>query len=553
MQSTLSILALSVFSAFFGVQAASYSQINRRSYHSTPSYSHEQPKAYTPKVEAYHPKKVYTPKVKAYHPKKAYTPKAEAYHPKQAYTPKVEAYHPKKVYTSKVEAYHPKKVYAPKVEAYNPKKVYAPKVEVYQPKQEVYTPKVEAYQPKQVYTPKVEAYQPKQEVYTPKVEAYQPKQEVYKPEPVKASYSPKPYVAKKPAYVKANSPDTIFVTKVTVSKPRVGIEPAPSHQVGLVGGGDLPTLGFSLFEANPGVGTIPALVVVEGPALGPKSYAQALVVIWGPQLGTPFLIKFFGLKRACQASPKMVIKLGKAKTPEAKPARTNGHPSQDGPSKSQITVPETPKNDHEAANQTAEPEMPSLDTQIALEECPEAPACDQTPVDKTKAFNYYHPPNASFDPVHFTEYPANPDHKPWTLEDLQWYTRPNALKEPYQIVCDSKAITIYPLIFSRKYNNPAAYLVPMELPPTPKPTISTPPTSDATGHSIQFLGVLYLVLTGLINSALLAAGPWAVAGKALSYLVKLGPIIWWDMTVPALTPPSPSGTSQYSWYPDNFS
>ncbi|KAJ9067944.1 hypothetical protein DSO57_1033761 [Entomophthora muscae] len=81
----------------------------------------------------------------------------------------------------------------------------------------------------------------------------------------------------------------------------------------------------------------------------------------------------------------------------------------------------------------------------------------------------------------------------------------------------------------------------MEPPPTPKPTISTPFTSYASGQSSQFLGVLYLALTGLIDSALPAAGPWAVAGKALSYLVKLGPIIWWAMPVPALTPPSPAG------------
>ncbi|KAJ9057258.1 hypothetical protein DSO57_1024364 [Entomophthora muscae] len=89
----------------------------------------------------------------------------------------------------------------------------------------------------------------------------------------------------------------------------------------------------------------------------------------------------------------------------------------------------------------------------------------------------------------------------------------------------------------------------MEPPPTPKPTISSP-TSDATGQSSQFLGVLYLALTRLIDSALPAAGPWAVAGKALSYLLKLSPIIWWAMPVPALTPPSPAGAPQYSWYPD---
>ncbi|KAJ9080088.1 hypothetical protein DSO57_1028773 [Entomophthora muscae] len=174
----------------------------------------------------------------------------------------------------------------------------------------------------------------------------------------------------------------------------------------------------------------------------------------------------------------------------------------------------------------------------------------QTPVDKTKAFDCYCPPNAPFGPVYFTEYPPNPDHKLWTLEDLQWYTRPNTPKEPYQIVCDSKAITIYPLIFNRMYNNPAAYLVPMKPPLTPKPIISIPPTSDATGQSSQFLGVLYLALTGLIDSVLPVAGPWAVAVKALSYLVNLGPIIWWAILVPALTPLLPAGAPQYYWYPD---
>ncbi|KAJ9078993.1 hypothetical protein DSO57_1001206 [Entomophthora muscae] len=53
--------------------------------------------------------------------------------------------------------------------------------------------------------------------------------------------------------------------------PQAGIEPAPSHQAGLAGGGDLPTPGFLLFEENPGAETIPALVVAEGPAWAPKA------------------------------------------------------------------------------------------------------------------------------------------------------------------------------------------------------------------------------------------------------------------------------------------
>ncbi|KAJ9089417.1 hypothetical protein DSO57_1013355 [Entomophthora muscae] len=93
-------------------------------------------------------------------------------------------------------------------------------------------------------------------------------------------------------------------------------------------------------------------------------------------------------------------------------------------------------------------------------------------------------------------------------------------------------------------------LVPHGTAPNTQTNYLNPPTSDATGQSSQFLGVLYLALTGLIDSALPAAGPWAVAEKALSYLVKLGPIIWWAMSVPALTPPSPDGALRYSWYPD---
>ncbi|KAJ9057347.1 hypothetical protein DSO57_1023653 [Entomophthora muscae] len=83
----------------------------------------------------------------------------------------------------------------------------------------------------------------------------------------------------------------------------------------------------------------------------------------------------------------------------------------------------------------------------------------------------------------------------------------------------------------------------MKPPLTPKPTISNPPTSDTTDQSSQFLEVLYLELTGLIDSAFQAAGPWAVSGKTLSYLVKLGPIIWWAMPVPASASPSPERAS----------
>ncbi|KAJ9088269.1 hypothetical protein DSO57_1024736 [Entomophthora muscae] len=153
--------------------------------------------------------------------------------------------------------------------------------------------------------------------------------------------------------------------------PQAGVKPAPSRQAGRAGGRDLSAPEFALKSKNPGAGTIPALVAASGPVLGPKSYTQALVGLAGPGEAN------FSCPECLSSQSKNGDKIGKIPmTPEAKPARTNDQPSQDGPSKSQTTVPENPKNDHEAANQTAEPAMPSLATQIAPEESLEELACE---------------------------------------------------------------------------------------------------------------------------------------------------------------------------------
>ncbi|KAJ9051743.1 hypothetical protein DSO57_1002006 [Entomophthora muscae] len=42
-------------------------------------------------------------------------------------------------------------------------------------------------------------------------------------------------------------------------------------------------------------------------------------------------------------------------------------------------------------------------------------------------------------------------------------------------------------------------------------------------------GVMYITLTGLIDSMVPTSGPWAILGKLLSYIVKLAPILWWAL------------------------
>ncbi|KAJ9072526.1 hypothetical protein DSO57_1026558 [Entomophthora muscae] len=45
----------------------------------------------------------------------------------------------------------------------------------------------------------------------------------------------------------------------------------------------------------------------------------------------------------------------------------------------------------------------------------------------------------------------------------------------------------------------------------------------------RYLGVMYITLTGLINSMVSSRGPWALLGKLLLYIVKLAPILKWAL------------------------
>ncbi|KAJ9058040.1 hypothetical protein DSO57_1016562 [Entomophthora muscae] len=78
----------------------------------------------------------------------------------------------------------------------------------------------------------------------------------------------------------------------------------------------------------------------------------------------------------------------------------------------------------------------------------------------------------------------------------------------------------------------------MTLPLTPRP--NCPQESIAANESAftQIFGVMYITLTGLIDSTVLASGPWALLGKLLSYIVKLAPILWWAL------PARPAGRLQ---------
>ncbi|KAJ9087005.1 hypothetical protein DSO57_1037578 [Entomophthora muscae] len=69
--------------------------------------------------------------------------------------------------------------------------------------------------------------------------------------------------------------------------------------------------------------------------------------------------------------------------------------------------------------------------------------------------------------------------------------------------------------------------------------------------STQIFGVMYITLTGLIDSMVPTSRPWAVLGKLLSYIVKLAPILWWALPAgPVGCLPASSQEPPTGWFPD---
>ncbi|KAJ9069574.1 hypothetical protein DSO57_1017205 [Entomophthora muscae] len=57
-------------------------------------------------------------------------------------------------------------------------------------------------------------------------------------------------------------------------------------------------------------------------------------------------------------------------------------------------------------------------------------------------------------------------------------------------------------------------------------------------HTNKLFGIVYITLTGVIDTIVPAAGPWSWVGKSMSYLIKLAPILWWAL-------PTQSATCQF--------
>ncbi|KAJ9076658.1 hypothetical protein DSO57_1023986 [Entomophthora muscae] len=78
------------------------------------------------------------------------------------------------------------------------------------------------------------------------------------------------------------------------------------------------------------------------------------------------------------------------------------------------------------------------------------------------------------------------------------------------------------------------------------------PTAAET-KSTQLFGVLYITLTGMVDTMVLNSGPWSLLGQSVSYIIKLAPILWWALpSGPAVFRPKPTNASTYAWLPEIY-
>ncbi|KAJ9052349.1 hypothetical protein DSO57_1035096 [Entomophthora muscae] len=77
----------------------------------------------------------------------------------------------------------------------------------------------------------------------------------------------------------------------------------------------------------------------------------------------------------------------------------------------------------------------------------------------------------------------------------------------------------------------------MTPPLTPQPDRLLEPTAAAETTSTQLFGVLYITLTGLLDSVVPNSGPWSLLGRSVSYIINL-----------ATPHPKPSNASTYNWF-----
>ncbi|KAJ9090498.1 hypothetical protein DSO57_1001956 [Entomophthora muscae] len=165
----------------------------------------------------------------------------------------------------------------------------------------------------------------------------------------------------------------------------------------------------------------------------------------------------------------------------------------------------------------------------------------------------YRPLGVPFGPVHFTEYPPNLAYSEYKLETILIADPLARTREAKYIGRKGKWYKRLPRLFKDKYNYLPAYFIPMTPPLTPQPNCPLEPTAAAETTSTQLFGILYITLTGLVDSVVPNSRPWSLLRRSVSYITKLAPILWWALPAGLTAPhPKPSNAPTYDWLPESL-
>ncbi|KAJ9076978.1 hypothetical protein DSO57_1021165 [Entomophthora muscae] len=74
-----------------------------------------------------------------------------------------------------------------------------------------------------------------------------------------------------------------------------------------------------------------------------------------------------------------------------------------------------------------------------------------------------------------------------------------------------------------------------------------------TNHTGKLFGIVYITLTGVIDTIIPVTGPWSWVKKSASYLFKLAPLLWWALPTKNLARVTPENDrpAAQDWIPDN--
>ncbi|KAJ9078055.1 hypothetical protein DSO57_1010870 [Entomophthora muscae] len=163
------------------------------------------------------------------------------------------------------------------------------------------------------------------------------------------------------------------------------------------------------------------------------------------------------------------------------------------------------------------------------------------------------PSGAPFGPVHFADYPLKPKYKNYTPKKILELDPLARIQSAIRYNRQGPWIFSTPKLLREKFNYFLTYNIYMKLPVTPKPMPAFSPDLP-TDHTSKLFGIVYIILTGVVDTIIPAAGPWSWVGKSASYLLKLAPLLWWALPTKTLAQVTPrnSGPAAQDWVPDTM-